>query len=258
MGPLVAVGGVCLSGLVVGELERAIDSLCRQNYGFPPGEGFKWSPGRELWMRDNLVGDRRFAFFQNVLQLVREMDAQAIVVIEDCHSARATDADTPEMDAVRMCLERVCNQCGDNPPEGLVITDRGMGGHPGEDKFLRVCLENLQAGAGYLRPTALALNVVSTPSKFVRLLQVADLVTGATLAAVGGEFTFSVPLVQELKPIYRRELGRIGGCGVKIHPDYRYANLYHWIFGDRDFIRFNSGRPLPLLDRPYAAGPGTP
>src|SRR6266481_6646039 len=75
MGRLIGVGGVCVSGENVGQLERTLDSLCRQNYGFPPGEEFKWSPGRELWMRENLVGDRRFVFFRDVVQRLREAGA---------------------------------------------------------------------------------------------------------------------------------------------------------------------------------------
>jgi len=258
MGRLIGVGGVCVSGENVGQLERTLDSLCRQNYGFPPGEEFKWSPGRELWMRENLVGDRRFVFFRDVVQRLREAGANAWVVIKDSEYRSATDAKTPEMDTVRMCLERVCNQCRSSPPEGLVITDRAIGGYSGEDKFLSGCLEDLQSGSGYLRPDALALNVLSTPSKFVRLLQAADLVTGATLAAVAGEFTFSLPVVNELKSLYRTAFGRIGGYGVKIHPDYKYANLYHWIFGDTHFVRFNVGRPLPMSHRPYATDSNVP
>ncbi len=255
---LVAVGGVGLSDCVVGEVERAINALCLEKYEFPLSEELKWSPGRELWMRNNLLGDRRYNFFQNVLQIIRDASGQASVVIEDCNFARATDAVTPELDVVRMCLERICNQCGENPSEGLVITDRALVGRSSDDKFLSNCLENLQSGAGFLRPKALALNVVSTPSKFVRLLQDADIITGATLAAVGGELTFSKPVIEDLMPIYRRSLGRVGGYGVKIHPDYRYANLYHWIFGDKDYAKLNTGWPLPMPYRPYSTDPGIP
>jgi hypothetical protein len=251
MGCLVAVGGISLGDSGIGIVERSIDSLCRNTYEFPSGEEFKWSPGRQLWMRNNLVGNRRLAFFQEVLQMVLDAGGQAFVVITDCNYPPVTDAATHELDVINMCLERVCNQCGQNPPDGLVITDRALSGQS-EDKFLAECLENLQSGSGYLRPDALALNVVSTRSNFVRLLQVADLVTGATLAAVAGETQYSPPVIEALKPLYRSSLGRFGGYRVKIHPDYRYANLYHLIFGDDIFWKFNSGWPLPMLHRPYA------
>jgi hypothetical protein len=155
-----------------------------------------------------------------------------------------------------MYLERVCNERGQNP-DGLVITDRALTGTP-EDKFLSECFEKLESGSGYLRPNALALNVVSTNSKFIRLLQVADVVTGASLAAVAGETRYSLRVLNELKPMYRRSYGCIGGYGVKIHPDYRYANLYHWVFGDQMRWRFNAGLPLPVSYRPYSIDPTRP
>jgi hypothetical protein len=34
-----------------------------------------------------------------------------------------------------------------------------------------------------------------------------------------------------------------GESGVKIHPDGRYANLYHWLFVDEYLIRGSVGNP---------------
>lgn len=258
MGPLVAVGGIRISGTNVGALEKAIDSLCLNNYGFPPGEEFKWSPGRELWMWENLVDPQRKKFFLEVLELIETAQGVVTVVIEDTNYARATDAETPEMDVTRMYLERASSQCQSNPAEGLVITDRSGSRHAEEDKFLRGCLEILQSTIGYVRPDSIALNVVSTPSKFIRLIQAADLVTGCTVAAVGGEDIYSPPIMSKLKTLFHRELGRIGGVGVKIHPDFRYGNLYHWVFGDTSFVRYPTGWPLPRADYPYFSSPNEP
>jgi len=137
----------------------------------------------------------------------------------------------------------------------LVITDRAGSRHAEEDKFLRGCLEILQSTTGYVRPDSIALNVVSTPSKFIRLIQAADLVTGCTVAAVGGEERYSPPIMEKLKTLFHRELGRVGGVGVKIHPDYKYGNLYHWILGDGVFVRSSTGWPLPRDDYPYYLSP---
>lgn len=48
IGSLIAVGGISLTDSAVGDLEKSIDSLCRTDYGFPPGEEFKWSPGPRI------------------------------------------------------------------------------------------------------------------------------------------------------------------------------------------------------------------
>jgi hypothetical protein len=55
MGRLVGVGGLLVRGEVVRDLERDLSSLCEKT-GFPEGPAgeFKWSPGKDLWMRDNL------------------------------------------------------------------------------------------------------------------------------------------------------------------------------------------------------------
>jgi hypothetical protein len=66
MGPLVAAGAILVPGQRLRNLEIAVEKLC-QNHGFPVDDPlkseFKWSPGPRLWMRDNLVCERREKFF---------------------------------------------------------------------------------------------------------------------------------------------------------------------------------------------------
>lgn len=258
MGPLVAVGCIKVSGTVLGDLERAIDYLCIDSYGFPQGQEFKWSPGRGLWMRNNLVGTQRERFFLDILDLLEDADCTVTVVVGDKNYRRATDAPTHEMDVTQMCLERISSQCGANPADGIVISDRMGSPLTVEEKFLSGCLETIQRSAGYVRDDCIAINVVSTSSHFVRLIQAADLVTGCTLAAVGGENVYSPPILAKLKPLYRNDYGRIGGVGVKIHPDFIYVNLYHWILGDTHFLRYPVGHNLPLVNSPYNLDPNVP
>jgi hypothetical protein len=49
----------------------------------------------------------------------------------------------------------------------------------------------------------------------------------------------------------RRDGGRIGGIGLKIHPDFKYANLYHWLVGNTHFHRGSTGFPMPLKGYRY-------
>ncbi len=60
MGPLVAIGGIHVGADHVGPLERELDELCAAT-GFPDGEEFKWSTGRQTWMRDHLVDNAKAA-----------------------------------------------------------------------------------------------------------------------------------------------------------------------------------------------------
>jgi uncharacterized protein DUF3800 len=255
MGPLVAAGGLIVPGDAVGPLERDIEAVCRK-YGFPAGEEFKWSPRRDQWMYASLVEDNRAQFFTDVLRVSSGHGAAAVVVIEDASQTRAiADSPNAEADVTRLLLERVENRFSAARSDGIVVVDRPAGDRAAEDRFLTTCLETLQSGTRYVKPEHVAVNVLSTPSHLVRLVQAADLVTSCTVAAVAGEARYAPPIFEAIRPMFPSELGRIGGVGLKIHPDYVYANLYHWLGRDRDLVRGNSGIPLPTKGRPYADDP---
>jgi hypothetical protein len=258
MGPLVGIGGLHVPDKSLRALERAIDTLCA-DCGFPPGEAFKWSPGEELWMRTNLVEDRRRDFFNSMLALAAMSGVTATIIIEEPGYQYATpDAPNAEVDVTRLFLERVEHLLRRKGVEGVVVVDRPGGGRAAEDKFLANCLETVQSGTNYVKPERIAINVVSTPSKLVRLLQVADVIIACTLALVGGEDRHSPGVFPSIKRILDREGNRIGGIGLKIHPDGRYANLYHWLLGDTTLYKRGGGIRLPSTGRPYSAGPNDP
>jgi hypothetical protein len=253
MGPLVATGGIVVPASSVGDLERAIDSVCGA-YGFPTGQPFKWSPSRDMWMYASLTGDRRRDFFLAALRLVRKGGGIAVVVICDKTCSPATDAESPELDVTQMLLERVHNQVGSPRAPGFVVVATPPGDRTAETHFLKNCLETVRQGTRYATLDRIAL-VLSTPAKLSQLLQVADVVTSCTLAAIAGEAKYAPPLFEEIRGLLRSELGRIGGTGLKIHPDGRYANLYHWLLGDTVLVRYPSGFPLPAASLPYASAP---
>lgn len=257
MGPLVAAGGILVPGEKVRILEDALEALCT-DYSFPLKEEFKWSPGRELWMRENLTGERRTKFLRDAVALAARLGTCAIVVIEDETSSPAIRGNSPERDSIVLLLERIDNELAKRGTYGLVIADRPPGNRKTEDQFLVDCLEDLQAETNFVRNNRILLNVLSTPSKLVRCLQLADVVTACALARVSGESNFSPPVFADIASLLPRHFSRSGGCGLKIHPDFKYANLYHWLLGDTHYVRLNTGTPLPLAGRPYRLGEYTP
>ena len=257
MGPLIAVGGIHVPEESVQELEERIEGLCTE-YGFPPYEIFKWSPGRDLWMHKNLVRERRREFLMHILGLAKDIGAMATVVIEDTNFKPATGAQSPEVDLIQLFLERAHNQLAAKQCHGIIIASQPGGDRKSENKFLASCIETLKSGTDYIKPDRIVLNVLCSPPKFIRLLQVADVITSCSTAFVSGESEFSPPIFNSIKPMLARELGRIGGVGLKIHPDYKYVNLYHWLLGDSHFVRFGQGVPLPLSDRQYSYDPHKP
>lgn len=252
MGPLVALGGISIPANEVGSTGNSIDDLCN-DFGFPPNEEFKWSPGKELWMRGNLTGAKRKDFFEAVINILSKKEVIAVVIIEDSNSRPATGPYSTELDVTKMFLERVDRLCGRCGCQGLVVVDRLGGNREKEDAFLFECLETLQSGTTYVKPKHIAHNVLCTSSKLSRLLQVADIVTSCTLALASGEKRYAPPIFETIKPLFDKAMGRIGGYGLKIHPDYKYVNLYHWLLGDTVFWKLSSGWPLPLPGRPYGS-----
>jgi len=252
MGSLVALGGIQVPGENVGQVERELQASC-ETAGFPPGESFKWSPGTDMWMKRNLVDDVRQAFFLHVIDILKRGKAKVFVIIED-ETRRPTRPNiTHELDVATLLLERVSTCCTGRNREGLVVAAQPSGGHRSEGAFLQHCLEQIEATTNYIVQDHIAMNVVSTPAKLVRLLQAADIVVSSSVARVAGEYTYSPAVFTALLPLFEKAQDRIGGVGLKLHPDFRYVNLYHWLLGDSHVVKANMGVPLPLMRRPYAA-----
>ncbi|MFD0548813.1 hypothetical protein ACFQ0X_06265 [Streptomyces rectiviolaceus] len=101
-------------------------------------------------------------------------------------------------------------------------------------------------GTTYVNPNRVVMPIVTAPSDHLPQLQLADLVTAATTAAVAGREA-GMELVELLKPLARRNThGYIGGAGLVLWPR-SLTDLFYWIFGETHYVR-NSVR--------YPIGPG--
>lgn len=251
MGPLCAAGGIRIEESRLRRFETSLEDLC-QRFGFPDAEEFKWSPGRELWMHDNLIGDERARFFVATAECARDNAVIGAIVCEDTNYRTLTNTRLHEMDVVRLLLERIHGHTAATE-QSLIIADRpGGGGIRANDQFISGCLDTLRTGTTALSQLDRICMVLTCSSHLNRCLQFADVFTSCLTAYIGGENRWSPPVALVLRQLIRESLGRVGGCGIKIHPDYRYANLYHWLFGDEYLVKGNVGTPLPLRTRPYA------
>lgn len=106
MGPLVALGGFLLADDAMMGLEGDMNALCAE-YGFPPGQPFRWSPGRDLWMREALVGERRQEFWFRLLALATAAGAKALVVVADSRMVAVppSSSSPPRRATGRGCLD---------------------------------------------------------------------------------------------------------------------------------------------------------
>jgi hypothetical protein len=155
---------------------------------------------------------------------------------------------------LRLFLERADNHLRGLGHRGVVVADRPGGRQRDDDRFLATCIDTLREGTRFVQFERVAL-VITTPSHLHRLMQPADVVTGCATSSVSGEGGAAPQIFGSVVPISRRELGRIGGVGLKIQPDHRYVNLYHWLLGDDYLVRYPVGHPLPDQTHPYARSP---
>lgn len=254
MGPLWGVAGVHVPAESIKDLERRLDAVCVE-FGFPEGEEFKWSPGKKLWMRTELVEERREQFFVRCLNIAQEAECTAIAIIADERHKPATSPDvTPQRDVVTMFLERAHHFLGRTRRHAVIVADQPGGGRDADLNFLADCIETVKRGTQWVVPERIAL-ILTTDSRVSRLVQLADLVASSTVARVSGEDRFSPRIFEEILPLLDRSGDRVGGVGLKVHADFRYANLYHWLAGDSTFWKGNSGWPLPDPALPYGSDP---
>ena len=254
MGSLLATGGLFIAGDNLATLEKSLEELC-QKTGFPKNEEFKWSPRRGSWMHCGLVDDARKGFFADVLKICATNHATAVIILSDSTSRTPCDCTNHEEFTTKMLIERVNNLAASSGSDAVIITDRPGGGLSAEKKFLSGCFETIRSGTPFVMPTKIAVNPIATDSHLIRTLQAADLIVSCTTAFVSGQTTLAPETFEILKPMLSRNLDRAGGVGVKIHPDFKYANLYHWLLGDDLLIKNMNGQTLPIASRPYSTGP---
>ena len=97
-------------------------------------------------------------------------------------------------------------------------------------RILRLCAEGPRTTTAFLKTInygtqfssdgRLATNVLTTPSRFQRHLQIADLVVGITCAMVGENTNYSTamfPIIQEM--LCESSSEKRGGVGLKVFPD---------------------------------------
>jgi hypothetical protein len=158
---------------------------------------------------------------------------------------------------VTLSLERAQNHLASTGTEALVVFDHPSGGRRKETDFLAGCMATIREGMAFVDLTRLGL-VLASDSRLVRLLQLADLVAGCTLAFVVGSSDTRRRSLPRSAHFSGRSPAGVGGLGLKLHPDLRYVNLYYWLLGDEYYWRGSAGKRLPIKDHPYFESADTP
>jgi hypothetical protein len=239
----------------INKLERGLDAVCKL-YGFPEGEEFKWSPNKKKWMYASLVGKEREEFFQALFNVAHDCAVAISVIVIDTTAASATDAKTPELDAVELFLERISNLIIGMQSTAAIVVDQPGGGAKDEREFLSECLNARNRGTEWVQHDRIAM-ILTGRSAFIRCLQLADIIASCVTQRVGGESLYSPSVFSRARSLMTKSTyGAYGGAGLKIHPDFTYRNLYYWLLNDSHFYRNNVGNPLPLASSQYGSDDG--
>lgn len=255
--PLVATGGVVAPGNAVAILEKQIEDTC-DNYRLSTSDEFKWSPGREKNHSRfrALANPKRTEFFERILSLAKQSEVEALVIISNIRSKPVVNYLSDHKFATFAALLERINMLDSY---SIVISDQPGGGPRNNKKLLDNCKRLITKGTPFQDMKKISINVVTTLSRYNRLLQLADVVTSCTLSYISGENKHSPPLFkQHIIPLVRRHNARYGGAGIKIHPAYLYVNLYHWLLGDKYYTEDGRLYLLPIQDRPYSDSPTIP
>lgn len=191
-----------------------------------------------------------------MLTLASDLDARSLAVVWD-RGRVSWPVDevrrrvlTYLYDKVSLCLKIIDGHA-------VVIAHESGGGPSDQKAWLAETLPLTDEGTEYTKPDRIVLPIMTAPSHHVPHLQLADLIAGATTAAVAGN-----PYALDLKPqlmtlAHRNNRKRVGGAGLTLWPLDLY-NLFFWIYDDDAYIRGNSGWALPDPRLPYSDSDGLP
>jgi hypothetical protein len=244
-----------------GQLEayaRAMTAM-KRDLGIPPEEEIKWRPDKTkspvfASFDRNLVAQVRCWMLEEAIR----RQVRTVVVIVDHHQPlQGRSQAQADMKMLKWLLERVSMHLGDNRDVGIVVADKPGGGHREDSRWLGETLRLTSYGTRYLRANKIALPIVTAESRLVPHLQLADLVTAATTAAVAGRKPglALAPLLAQL--MHRHRLNAVNGAGLVLHPDNLY-NLLYWCFGESTYAVPSTKvrHSLPCPDWPYSTDDG--
>ncbi|MGW0980351.1 DUF3800 domain-containing protein [Streptomyces xiamenensis] len=253
LGELVSVGAVMFPEDQAARYSREVDRL-RAEIGMPGSEEFKWNSSKGSFMAQaggEIVKRTR----RRLLEIAADCGVRTAVVIWDRGMLPWTKEDVAR-EILGYLYERIEMHLAANDERGIVIADIPGGGNKDHSKWLSEALDLTTVGTRFAKPERVVMPIVTAPSDHVPHLQLADLVTAATTAAVAGREA-GMELIDGLKPLARRNAyGYVGGAGVVLWPP-SLNDLYYWVLGESTYVKGGSGHPIGPTDDKFAQ-PGRP
>ena len=249
LGPLVALGGVVVPDHQIAPYATALSKI-RTDLGIPNTEEIKWKPSKGSYLAS--AGKPTVIELRTrMLQAAFDHEIRSIVIIID-HSMAYKSRTAVEIgkELLKWLFERVTILLAKANDIGVTIADKPGGGPADEGRWLAETLKLTNDGTEYVEPGKVVLPIMTAPSHHVPHLQLADLVTAASTAAVAGR-----PAGLELRHLLRQLAHRnyhdhAWGAGIVLYPQ-ELINLCYWAFGEKGVSRVSANTGFALPDRRY-------
>ena len=244
LGHLVALGAV-----IVPEDEVtgwASDLLAmKAQLGVPEDEEIKWKPSKGSFLA-SAGGEVNAALRERMLRAAIDRGITSVVHVLD-HSLVYRDRSVVQVgqELLKWTYDKVA--FGLEGQGAVMIADKPGGGAADESRWLAETLVLTNDGTAYTEPGKVVLPVLTADSRHVPHLQLADLVTAATTAAVAGR-PHGLQLATLLHKLARKNnLGYAGGAGITLWPP-ELRDLLYWVFQEDTYFRAVGGYPLGPSD----------
>lgn len=244
LGHVIGIGAALFPEESINAYTEKIGKL-RVRLGVPPDVELKWSPDDGSWLKGSEGGNVRTKLRIEMLTIAAELNVRTITVAWSLgrvqwEPQKARSSVLGFMyDKISKCLTSIQDE-----QRGIIIADEPGGGPVNRKNWLAGTLPLTTNGTEFTKPEQIVLPIVTAPSHHVPQLQLADLVAGATVAAVCGN-VWALKLIPYLKKIAQFDSrGRVGGAGLTLWPP-ELANLYYHLYGDTDRWHRGSVYSLP-------------
>ena len=181
---------------------------------------------------------------ESILEKAAYHEATIVVASWDLGSQVTMQGVAAEEWLIRFVFELVTILLRNSGQTGLLIFDKPGGGQADEENWVTATKSLTALGTEYVAADSIVSPVLTAHSHHHPHLQLADLVVGATTAAIAGS-AYGLELIPLLKPLFATgPRGNIGGVGLKTYPDL-LNNLHYWILEENELSRSGSSQTLP-------------
>ena len=254
LGELVALGAVIVPEDQVTGFASDLIAI-KTRLGVPQDEEIKWKPARGMFLA-GAGGETVTQLRESMLNAAIARGITSVVHVLD-HSLVYRDRTIVQVgqELLKWTYDKVA--FGLEGQGAVMIADKPGGGPAEESRWLAQTLAMTNDGTAYTAAGKVVLPVLTAGSHHVPHLQLADVVTAATTAAIAGR-PHGLRLAPLLRQLARKNArGYAGGAGITLWPP-ELRDLLYWVFGEDTYVKGIIGEQLGPSGTPPSTAPERP